>query len=372
LSWLKWRCDLSTNAARDKLRIAHALKELPLLSESFSKGKLSYTKVRALTRVATADNEADLIDMAMRMSARHVEEHCKQRKNASRESTVTALKAQQNRGFRIWHDQAQGTVHFSVEIPAEEAELIEKAVEKAAVQLSAETGSVASKPEESSSWGTQQADALVHLCRLYLDSDTGVNMAAEASSDENHKNSASSSADHYQVVVHIDEAALAGCETGSSQLPVESVRRLCCDGSLVGMVENDKGEPLNVGRKVRAVTTAIRRALWARDKGCNFPGCSHTRFVDAHHIKHWADGGETSVENMVLLCSIRVKYSIAGLMVRRFLTRDIIWMIRLTVMFVLVAMIKEQRQISWLQIILKTRASFSRFETPLVTIVLNI
>jgi len=51
------------------------------------------------------------------------------------------------------------------------------------------------------------------------------------------------------------------------------------------------------------VTTAVRRALWARDKGCTFPGCNHTRYVDAHHIKHWADGGETSVENMVLLCS---------------------------------------------------------------------
>ena len=74
LNWLKWRCDLSTNAARDKLRIAHALKELPLLSAYFSEGKLSYTKVRALTRVATAANESDLIDMAMRMSARHVEE----------------------------------------------------------------------------------------------------------------------------------------------------------------------------------------------------------------------------------------------------------------------------------------------------------
>ena len=105
------------------------------------------------------------------------------------------------------------------------------------------------------------------------------------------------------MVVHIDEAALSGAESGGSQLPVESVRRVCCDGSVVPLVENNKGEPLNVGRKVRTVTTAIRRALWARDKGCGFPGCSNTRFVDAHHIRHWAEGGETSVENMVLLCS---------------------------------------------------------------------
>jgi len=84
------------------------------------------------------------------------------------------------------------------------------------------------------------------------------------------------SAAYYQVVVHIDEAALAGSETGSSQLPVEYVRRVCCDGSVVPTIENNKGEPLNVGRKVRTVTTAIRRALWARDKGCSFPGCYTT------------------------------------------------------------------------------------------------
>jgi len=309
LSWLMWRCDLSTNAAREKLRMAHALKELPLISEAFSKGELSYTKVRALTRVATALNEAELIDMAMRMSARHVEEHCKQRRNASRASTATALRAQQNRSFQVWHDQAKGTVHFSVEMPAEEAELIEKAVEKAAVQLSADTGSAASMPEESVSWAAQQSDALVYLCRSFLDGVATVETPESFSDTSNRSNTtnppktASSSADHYQVVVHVDEATLAGAETGNSQLPIESVRRMCCDGSIIPLVENEKGEPLNVGRKVRTVTTAIRRALWARDKGCGFPGCSHDRFVDAHHIQHWADGGETSVENMILLCS---------------------------------------------------------------------
>ena len=238
--------------------------------------------------------------MAMRMSARHVEEHCKQRTNATKASTAVARKAQQNSTFRVWHDQAHGTVHFSLELPAEEAELIEKAVEKAGVQLSANTGSAAARPEESVSWATQQTDALVFLCRSFLDGETSGTSCGDGT---NSSNVSSSTADHYQVVVHIDEAALAGTETGSSQLPIESVRRVCCDGSVVPLIENNKGEPLNVGRKVRTVTTAIRRALWAHDKGCGFPGCSNTRFVDAHHIRHWSDGGETSVENMVLLCS---------------------------------------------------------------------
>jgi hypothetical protein len=60
---------------------------------------------------------------------------------------------------------------------------------------------------------------------------------------------------------------------------------------------------LNIGRKTRTVPTAIKRALIARDKSCAFPGCHHTRFVDAHHIEHWSAGGETSLDNLMLLCS---------------------------------------------------------------------
>ena len=87
IAWLKWRCDLGTGAAREKLRMAHALKELPLMSEAFAVGNLSYSKVRVMTRVATSENEADLIEMARRMSVLHLTEHCKQRSNAQKAST---------------------------------------------------------------------------------------------------------------------------------------------------------------------------------------------------------------------------------------------------------------------------------------------
>jgi len=85
--------------------------------------------------------------------------------------------------------------------------------------------------------------------------------------------------------------------------PIESVKRLCCDGHAVVIGEDENGEPLNIGRKTRTVPTAIKRALEARDKGCSFPGCHHTRFVDAHHVEHWSAGGETSLDNLTLLCS---------------------------------------------------------------------
>ena len=81
-----------------------------------------------------------------------------------------------------------------------------------------------------------------------------------------------------------------------------SARRLACDASLVAIVEDEKGEPLNVGRKTRSIPPALQRALNARDKGCRFPGCTHKKYTDAPHIKHWAKGGETKMSNLVTLC----------------------------------------------------------------------
>jgi len=78
---------------------------------------------------------------------------------------------------------------------------------------------------------------------------------------------------------------------------------LCCDGDAVVIVEDSEGEPLSVGRQTRTVPAAIKRALKSRDKGCAYPGCHNSRFVDAHHIRHWSAGGETKLDNLMLLCS---------------------------------------------------------------------
>ncbi len=82
----------------------------------------------------------------------------------------------------------------------------------------------------------------------------------------------------------------------------ETARRLSCDASLVAIVENEKGEPLSVGRKTRSIPPALQRALNSRDKGCRSPGCTHKKYTDAHHIHHWARGGETKLSNLVTLC----------------------------------------------------------------------
>ena len=79
---------------------------------------------------------------------------------------------------------------------------------------------------------------------------------------------------HMTVTVHVDRSALSDGH-GRSGLPIESVKRLCCDGETVVIVEGEDGEPLNVGRKTRTVPTAIKRALWSRDKNCRFPEVCH-------------------------------------------------------------------------------------------------
>jgi hypothetical protein len=111
-----------------------------------------------------------------------------------------------------------------------------------------------------------------------------------------------SGGERYQVVVHVDADQGASVLDDGPSLAPETSARLACDASIVEIVERD-GVPLSVGRKTRTVPPAIRRALEARDRKCCFPGCENRRFLHAHHIRHWAHGGETRLDNLVLLCS---------------------------------------------------------------------
>jgi hypothetical protein len=286
--WLSWRCGISLSAAREKVRTAQALRDLPSISLAFREGRLSYTKVRALTRVAALPDEDALVRYALDATAPDVEERCRQIRNVQPDSVRDARRAWDARSLSAWRNTARGTLCLHAELPLDVGELVMKAIEKAL-----EKDAVADVVAETSKAGFQgqQADALVAIARTYLDGGATDSTAGSASS-----------ADRYQVVVHVDEAALHG-GIGRADAPLETVKRLACDASLVVVTEDERGTPLDVGRKHRTVSTAIRRALWARDRHCTFPGCHRTRFVQAHHVHHWIDGGETGVDNLVLLCS---------------------------------------------------------------------
>jgi hypothetical protein len=333
--WLAWRCGLSLSAAREKVRTAQALRGLPAISAAFADGRLSYSKVRALSRVSEMHDEDSLLDYALRATAQQVEERCRQIRNVAPESSVSAWRAWERRSLTLIRDEARGMIRISVDVPIEQGELIGKALERAAENgdsamgieftgwgPSAEDDSngvrdasdsnrgSAANSATGNSWRAQQADALVAMAKSYLSGCNGNDIGS---------GKPSSTADHYQVVIHTDASALRGgisvdnsalrggvalsLEFGRSEVPIETVKRLTCDGSLITIVEDGDGTPLDVGRKRRTVTTALKRALWARDRHCSFPGCHNRCYVDAHHIEHWADGGATSLGNLTLLCT---------------------------------------------------------------------
>jgi hypothetical protein len=310
--WLAWCCGLSLSAAREKVRTAQALRSLSVISAAFADGRLSYSKVRALTRVAAAADEDLLLAYALDATASQVEERCRQIRNAEPESVHAARHVWERRSLTLFRDRARGSVRITVELPAEEGELVGRALDDAVAAGDVALGvEFASDRERSAdSWRAQQADALVAIAKAYLGGvaavagSAGVARVAGVAAVAGDTPAARSvpAADHYQVVVHVDDSALRG-GVGRADLPIETVKRLTCDGSLVTIVEDDLGTPLDVGRKQRTVSTPLKRALWSRDRGCSFPGCHHTRYVDAHHIHHWAAGGDTSLDNLTLLCT---------------------------------------------------------------------
>jgi len=264
--WLAWRCDLSMATAMEKVRAAHALKMLPLISDAFSSGELSYSKVRALTRVANRNNEGELLNFALRHTTANVEARCRELRCGREDSIDSAARAYANRSLRIRRDRERSMMVVTVELPMDTGELIEKALDKARDDECLDIPDLVD-----TSWSTRQADAFVNMVSDYLSG----------------KKNEGSTNDKYLVTVHVDQAALAGGE-GRSALPIESVKRLCCDSKAVVITENENGEPLSIGRKTRIVPTAIERALRARDNNCcTFPDCYNRRYLHSHHVDRW-------------------------------------------------------------------------------------
>jgi len=274
--WLTWKCDMARSTAMERVRVAHRLKALPQIEAAFRCHDISYSKVRSLTRVATPATEAAYLDRALDRTAAQLDREISRIRNADVDASMPdAWRQIEGRHVSLYvRDDGAGVVN--AELPGNELEVLRQALEFVSSELPEVRGQSPQK---------RQACALVQMARDALAGRTAQGKAG----------------DHYQVVVHVDETALKG-EGGQADLPVETVRRVCCDGSVVPMVTNAMGEPLDVGRKQRTIPPAIKRVIEARDRTCRFPGCSHERWLDGHHVKHWALGGETKVGNLVHLC----------------------------------------------------------------------
>ena len=307
--WLNANCGMDLVTAREKVRIAHALDDLPQITEAFREGELSYSKVRAITRIATWDTEEELIELAQATTAEHVAKLVRARRQADHLSAPGAALNAWTHRYLDYHVAQDGSVVFEGRLPAEMGALWLKALERSSDWLRADDQAEPWRafcdrvpdeaiPEKQQA-SARRADALTVLAERFL--------ARVPEADES-----LNTADRFLITVHAPAEALPEhaaidaedppqFEDGSVAAP-ETVRRLCCDAAVVRILESGDGEPLDVGRKTRVIPPSIRRALKRRDGGCRFPGCTNTKFVDGHHIVHWADGGPTCLDNLVSLC----------------------------------------------------------------------
>ena len=292
--WLNFKCGLNLGAAREKVRVAHALAGLPKIAASMSRGELSYSKVRAVTRVASEATEDTFLMIALHGTAHHVERLVSGYRRAQ-EALELSREARQhtNRNVSYSFDE-DGSLVLKARLPALQGAMLIKALDAAMQTIPSTEISTDAEDEWTISHPALRADAMAVLAENYL---------AQCAAS-------SKTADRFQVVVHVDAETLregtgGRCEIEQGpSIPVQTVRRLSCDASLLTLLESEQGEPLDVGRKTRTIPPAIRRALHTRDGGCRFPGCTHQRYVDAHHIEHWIDGGETKLSNLITLCRL--------------------------------------------------------------------
>ena len=285
--WLAWRTGRTLAAARENVRVAHALEALPLTAEAMATGQLSYTKARTMTRVAKPETEATLLEFAQSTSAARLEQLARRWKTLSRDGEISVEEARhRSRTFSVAID-ADGMYVVRGRLEPEVGAMLMRAIEAAGDAL------YRGEDAEARPQGRQRrADA--------------AGLVAERALAAGFGGESGTRAERYQVVVHTEAATLAERgETGRSELDgvrvcAETSRRMACDAARVAMCHRD-GEVVSVGRRQRTIPPHIRRALEERDRGCRYPGCA-SRFTEAHHVKHWADGGETSLANTVLLC----------------------------------------------------------------------
>jgi hypothetical protein len=292
--WLAWRCGISARAARDHVRVARGLADRPVIRAALRSGELSYSKVRALTRAPAGGDEADLVARARNSTASELERFVGALRSAPSADLDTANAAHARR-YVDWGWDEDGSLWFRGRLPADDGAAFIEAVEGAADAVHPPASDDADdeaggprQPPRRAPLGARRADALAEIVL--------------------------SGCPRAQVVLHVDAPALActadtaGEKAGETcaiehgpAVPSETARRLACDADLVLAVPA-AGRTLDLGRRQRVVSPALRTALERRDRGCRFPGCDRRHDLHAHHVRHWAHGGATDRRNLVLLC----------------------------------------------------------------------
>jgi uncharacterized protein DUF222/HNH endonuclease len=292
--WLAWRIGWRLNAARERVRVARALGTLPTLAGALARAELSYAKVRALTRVATPETEERLLAVGLAGTACHVERIVRgwRRVDAIAEARDTAQR-HKSRALHVYQDE-DGMVVVRGRLTPEEGAVLMQALTAAGETLYQRARDAGHDVVSgaTSTMAQQQADALALIAESALHHDLDPGAPGE----------------RYQVIVHVDEPVLSDPDApgqsvleGGAHVTAVTSQRLACDASRVLMRHDPDGRIVEVGARTRTIPPAIRRALHHRDRGCRFPGCG-VPFGQGHHIRHWAQGGPTTLSNLAMLC----------------------------------------------------------------------
>lgn len=350
VAWLAYRTRLDKMTAREKVRIARALAALPKTSEAMARGELSFSQVRAITRAADPESEEELLEHARTMSAAQLEKLVRSWKKLPREDeTRLEARIHASRTLSIFPDD-EGAYLIRGRLEPQVAALLMRAIEAASDALY--NGSVPETTPEQ-----RRADALAFLVERALEDgfeegaaaaenacDDGTVGSSNAANADEPKNGSDGdvaagapdlqgvsaeaptdpvglvaeggdspatpttpgrirlpASERYTVIVHMEEDGSAYLEDGT-RVSAETARRIACDASVVRVRVSKDGGWRELEGKRRSIPPRLRRALQIRDQGCRFPGCG-SRFAQAHHIEHWADGGPTRLSNLVSLCA---------------------------------------------------------------------
>jgi hypothetical protein len=289
--FLALTCDLANSTAREKVAVARALETMPQTAAAFEAGELSYSKVRLLAGAAGAhpesfhEHEDTLLDVAGRLTVRDLRRAIDYwRHNLDGpEALLEMVERSYVHVARTW----EGMVRIDGLLDPESGETVITALEAAMLPPAARA-----TDEHRPTAGRRRAEALAGVCRSFLD-----------------RGETTSGGEPPHITVLVDLETLEGragyvCEldhTGS--IPAETARRLACDARVTRVITRGGCQPLDVGRASRTVTPAQRRAVIVRDRHCRYPGCDRpARWCDVHHLVHWADGGPTDLDNLILLC----------------------------------------------------------------------
>jgi hypothetical protein len=294
-SWLASTFKVAWGTARDQVRTARALEDMPETRRALDEGELSMSAVRVLVAAREADpsafrdSEPQLVDAARIHSMQDLRRVAAYwRQAAEREAALDVQEKLRER--RRLHASVTflGMVRVDGDLDPETGETLLTALRAI---LDAESRS--SEDDNRRTPAQRRADALGEVCRQWLDLADRPAVAGERP--------------HVTVTVGADVVREGAGEPSELDNvgPIDPAvaRRVVCDASIRRVVLAGPSEPLDVGRRTPVVPPAMRRAAIVRDRHCQFPGCDrpHT-WCDAHHVVHWADGGPTALPNLVLLC----------------------------------------------------------------------